>query len=263
MPKYIRSRDNPRYKALLKLSNSARARRARDAALLDGPHLIEACSASGRAIDSLIASESGLTKPEIAGLFETTPAQERVILSDRLFNGIAAVTTPTGILGLIKTPDPETWPEGGASCLMLENIQDAGNVGSMLRTAAAAGVRHVALSTGCAFAWSAKVMRAGMGAHFAISIHEQVALDVLAKEFRGQVIATDGRAERTLYEVDLSGPVAWIFGNEGAGISPELMAQADMRVRIPMAAQAESLNVAAAAAVCLFEQARQRAAAGS
>lgn len=255
--KRIQSRDNPLFKSLLKLSNSAKERRARRQALLDGPHLIEAYGASGGRVESLIASESGLQRAEIARLFETTPAVSKVVLTDRLFQNIAAVVTPSGIVALIATPVHEQGPPSDETCLLLEGIQDAGNVGSVLRTAAAAGVRNVLLSKGCAFVWSAKVLRAGMGAHFGLKLYESAPLVEFAQAFEGEVIVTDLQAERSLYELDLRGPVAWVFGSEGAGVTPDLAACATTRIRIPMPGGTESLNVAAAAAVCLYEQVRQ------
>ena len=136
--KHIQSRDNAQYKSLLKLSNSARERRIHHQALLDGAHLIEAYGASGGRVQTLIASESGLQRAEIARLYDTTPADSKVVLADRLFQEIAAVVTPSGILALIPTPVHEGVPKLDMNCMFLENIQDAGNVGSMLRIAAAA-----------------------------------------------------------------------------------------------------------------------------
>jgi TrmH family RNA methyltransferase len=131
-------------------------------------------------------------------------------------------------------------------------------MGSMLRTAAAAGVKHVFLSKGCVFAWSPKVLRAGQGAHFFLAIHEHAALTEIAGAYLGTVATTDVRTGASLFEVDLRGPVAWIFGSEGAGVSPELARTAGLRLRVPMPGATESPNVAAAAAVCLFEQVRQQ-----
>ncbi|MCX7893875.1 MAG: RNA methyltransferase [Burkholderiales bacterium] len=145
-------------------------------------------------------------------------------------------------------------------CLLLEEIQDAGNLGSILRTAAAAGVREVYLSKGSVFAWSPRVLRAGQGAHFSLAIREGAALAEVAAAFRGTVVATCPDAPESLFALDLGPAVAWIFGNEGAGISPALAARATRRAHIPMPGGAESLNVAAAAAVCLFEAVRQRSA---
>jgi TrmH family RNA methyltransferase len=143
------------------------------------------------------------------------------------------------------------------ACVLLEGIQDPGNVGSILRTAAAAGVRHVLLSESSVHAWSPRVLRAGMGAHFMLEIHEQADLIAVATAFRGRVVAASRGAPRFLYECDLTGKVALLFGNEGGGLSRSLRAVAHDEVSIPMPGGSESLNVAAAVAVVLFERVRQ------
>jgi TrmH family RNA methyltransferase len=256
--KRIQSRDNPWFKSLVKLTASARERRTQGRAILDGPHLIAAWRAGGGVAEAVVASETGWARPEARALLENVPARTRVLLPDRLFDALAQVATPVGILAVIATPAPPAIPEEVGDAILLEGLQDAGNLGSILRTAAAAGVTQVFLSPGSAFAWSPKVLRAGMGAHFALTIHENVPLETLAGRCRGKLIATDARGGEPLDAADLTGPVAWIFGNEGAGISASLAARATDRMSIPMPGGAESLNVAAAAAVCLFEQARQR-----
>ena len=258
MIKRIQSRENAWFKSLAKLASSSRERRARGRAILDGPHLIEAWRATGDVAEAIVASESGCERPEARALLESVPADTRVVLTDRLFDAVAQVATPVGILAVVATPAPAELPEEIGDALLLEGIQDAGNLGSILRSAAAAAVKRVFLSPGSAFAWSPKVLRAGMGAHFAITIHENARLDTVARRCRGGVVATTARGGRALYAADLRGPVAWIFGNEGAGISPALAASATERLHIPMPGGAESLNVAAAAAICLFEQVRQR-----
>lgn len=258
-PKRITSRDNALYKTLARLASSSRERRVQRAAVLDGPHLLASYRASGGTAETLVASESGYERDEIRMLFDGTPARARVLLSDRLFDSLAQVAAPTGILAVVQTPGASPLPERLETCLLLEGLQDPGNLGSILRTAAAAGVRQSFLGPGCVFAWAPKVLRAGQGAHFALAIHEGVALAPLAARFPGFVVATDPRAAASVFELDLTGPVAWVFGGEGAGVSPELGARATVRARIPMPGPAESLNVAAAAAVCLFEQVRQRA----
>ncbi|MCU0897496.1 MAG: RNA methyltransferase [Burkholderiales bacterium] len=256
--KRVHSRDNPLYKSLHRLATSSRERRERRAALLDGPHLVEAFAAHGGIAESVVASESGLAHPEARRLFENVPARGRAVLDDRLFADIAQVSTPVGILAWVTVPEPGPPPRTPFDCVLLEEIQDAGNLGSILRTAAAAGVREVYLSKGSAFAWSPKVLRAGQGAHFGLSIRENAALDSVAAQFRGTAVATAVGVPESVFDLDLRGPVAWIFGNEGAGISDALASQATARAHIPMPGRAESLNVAAAAAVCLFEAVRQR-----
>lgn len=262
MIKRIASRDNASYKSLAKLASSSRARREHRATLLDGPHLVEAFAASGGTADTVVASESGYARAEVRRLFDTAPARERVLLADRLFDGLAQVATPTGLLAVVRTPDAQPLPEKPETCLLLESIQDPGNLGSILRTAVAAGVRQVFVGEGSVFAWSPKVLRAGQGAHFFLTIHEDAPLVALAERFTGTVVVTDPRAGRSVFDLDLvSGPVAWIFGSEGGGVSATLAAAANAPARIPMPGAAESLNLAAAVAVCLFEQVRQRSSA--
>jgi len=147
---------------------------------------------------------------------------------------------------------PRTGP-----CLLVDNLQDPGNLGSILRSAAAAGLTQVLLSKHAVHAWSPRVLRAAMGAHFLLRIHEGVDLVAAARAYTGRIVATSQRAPRTLFEEDLRGDVALVLGNEGGGISDDLLAVADAVVAIPMPGRAESLNVAAAAAVCLFERVRQ------
>lgn len=259
MTKRITSRENAAFRQLAALATSSRARKAQGATLLDGPHLVEAYRASGRTAETIVAAESALGNPEVLRLFELAPARTRLVLADRLFADIAQVETPVGIAAVIATPPNPAAPDEPGDCVLLDGLQDWGNVGSILRTAAAAGIRDVFLSPGSVFAWSPKTLRAGQGAHFFLSIHEGVDLAALARRHPGVVLAMDARARHSLYETDLRGPVAWAFGNEGAGLSAAVAGAARRRVRIPMPGRTESLNVAAAAAICLFEQVRQRA----
>jgi TrmH family RNA methyltransferase len=256
--KRVQSRDNALFRTLSRLAASARERRTRGATLLDGPHLVQAYREAGGIVDTLVVSESAYARPEIRRLFDAAPARARAMLTDRLFESVAQVTTPTGIMAVIRTPAPAPVPARAETCLLLDGVQDPGNLGSILRSAVAAGVRHVFLSKGCVFAWSPKVLRAGQGAHFFLALHERAHLPDLAEKFAGKVAATHLNGDVSLFDADLSGPVAWVFGAEGAGVSAELAARAGLRLRIPMPGPAESLNVAAAAAICLFEQVRQR-----
>ncbi|MHB8667007.1 MAG: TrmH family RNA methyltransferase [Burkholderiales bacterium] len=256
--KLIRSRENPRFRALRQLAGSTRERRRAGLALLDGIHLIAAYRASGGVPEQLILSEAGAANAEAAQLAAGLSGQAALVLADSLFNDVAQVATPTGIIALIRTPEPGPLPQLIEHCVMLESVQDAGNLGSILRSTAAAGIATVLLSPGCAFAWSPKVLRAGMGAHFSLRIFDNADLAAAVPRLSGRLICAGSHAQKTLYQADLRGPLAWAFGNEGAGLSASLRAAADEQVRIPMPGGAESLNVAAAAAICLFEQLRQR-----
>lgn len=255
----LASRDNPRIKLLAALANNARARREHRQTLLDGVHLLDCALAAGVPLREVCVSESGRIHPEIAALLARLPdGLIPVCVPDALFARLSPVDTPTGILASIAPPAPELALAAQTSVVVLDAIQDPGNLGAILRTAAAAGIGAVWLTPGCAQAWAPKTLRAGMGAHFRLRISEQVdALASLAGH-GGRVVATGvGPSAKVLFDVDLRGPLAWLFGAEGQGVSPALFARADEIVAIPMAKGIESLNVAAAAAVCLFEQARQ------
>ncbi len=254
----ITSRDNPRVRELLKLTSSARERRRRALAVLDGTHLIAAAAARGLGAELLCASDSGLRRAEVRHLFDTCPARARVIVADRLFDEISALASPSGILAVIPVLDTGRLPEALHDAVVLEGIQDAGNVGTILRTAAATGVRHLVACAGGAFLWSPKVVRAAMGAHFHLSLHECADVGAVVQRAAGAIVTTSGKAARSVFELDLRGPTIWIFGNEGAGVSPAALAAASVTAHVPMAAGIESLNVATTAAVCLYEQWRQR-----
>jgi TrmH family RNA methyltransferase len=260
--KRIVSADNARYRALQKLAESSRERKKHGLSLLDGVHLVSAYREHVGLPSQLVVSASGLNNREVQALIAAIAPVEPLLLSDALFNQLSTVATPTGIMAAVETPRPPQVPAHLAACVMLEDIQDPGNLGSILRSAAAAGMRDVFLSHGSVHAWSPRVLRAGMGAHFMLRIHEQCDLPVLARGFDGRVIATSHHSTQPVFSVDLAGHVALVFGNEGAGVSAEMRATAHAVVSIPMPGPAESLNIAAAAAVCLFERVRQQRAAG-
>lgn len=253
----ITSRNNPLFRELLKLAHSSHARRKSQLVLLDGPHLVEAYLSHVGMPRHLAVSESGLESPEIAGLLRRASALEPAVIDDTLFARLSPVATPAGILALGAVPAMPLRPADIRFCVLLEDIQDPGNMGSILRSAAAAGADAALLSAHCAYAWSPKVLRAGMGAHFRVAIHEHVDLPAFITAFRGSVVATDAAAVTSVFDADLGGRLALVIGNEGGGLSPVLRAAAQHTVRIPMADGSESLNAGAAAAVCLFERVRQ------
>lgn len=254
--KFIASRDNPTFKALRALAEDAREQRRQGRTLLDGPHLVGAYLEKVGRPALLAVSESGSGNPEAQRLLAAHDG-EAISLKDSLFREISGVASPVGLLAVIAIPEAPTGPIAG-SCVLLDSVQDAGNVGSILRSAAAAGIADIALGAGCAGAWTPRTLRAGQGAHFSLCIREQADLAALVGGWRGVSVATVARGGTPIHALDLSGRVAWLFGNEGAGLSPALSDAATFRAEIPMAAGAESLNVAAAAAICLFEEVRQK-----
>jgi TrmH family RNA methyltransferase len=255
--KKISSADNAQFKALLKLVQSSRERRLAGYSLLDGVHLLEAYQSRFGTPEQLIVSRSGADNPEIQKLLQRQGDAGILCLDDNLFKQLSSVATPTGIIAVIKTPRREGLPATLDTCVMLEDIQDPGNLGSILRSCAAAGTRQIFLSKQSVNAWSPRVLRAAMGAHFSLEIYERIDLLALARAYPGRVLVTQLRATRSVFDSDLSGTVALVFGNEGAGVSDALRHCAHESIAIPMSGATESLNVAAAAAVCLFERLRQ------
>jgi TrmH family RNA methyltransferase len=226
--------------------------------VVDGIHLLAAYLEHVGAPEEIFVSRSRLDDREIA-TFLAASRLEPVVLSDRLFRELSSVTTPTGIVAIVRTPRRAALPAAPGPCVMLEDIQDPGNLGSILRSAAAAGVEELYLSRSSVHAWSPRVLRAGMGAHFVLRIYEDVDLDALVQTYPGRVLAAAADGATPVYSTDLRGQVALLLGNEGGGLSPGLRAAAHATVSIPMPGKTESLNVAAAAAVCLFERVRQQA----
>lgn len=243
---------------MAKLIASAAERRKTGMSVLDGAHLLGAFLQSGGKPEEIMVSEAGLADPEIAGLLQRARGARMTLLTDALFGALSTVESPTGVLAAVRTPEPRAPAVHARLALLLEDIQDPGNVGTLLRSAAAAGADEVLLSPQCAFAWSPKVLRAAMGAHFVTNIVERADLAAFLAQYRGLSVALDAKGERSLYDLDLRGPVAILVGNEGAGLSAPLREGAKARARIPIAAGVESLNAATAGSIALFEAVRQR-----
>lgn len=257
--KHITSRDNPEYRRLSRLAQNAADRRETGLMVLDGIHLVEGyLAAFGSERMELFVRESAVDNPEIQALMRTG-AGRAMLLSDRLFDAAAPVETPTGVLGVAPVATLRSDECGGDGLLVLvDGVQDPGNLGSILRSAAAAGASAAWVSEGSADPWSPKCLRGGMGAQFRLPIRIRVDLPAAAGAIRHRVLVADGAAGDSVYTADLSGPVAIAIGAEGRGVSPGLLALAHGRLRIPMEPGLESLNAAAAAAVVFFEWRRRQ-----
>ncbi|MBC7756631.1 MAG: RNA methyltransferase [Bdellovibrio sp.] len=261
--KHITSRDNPIFKYQKKLADSARERRAEGKTLLDGVHLIESyCQAfagTDQAEPELMIIPEGKSSLEATQLMQHLEHVSTIMLPTLMFAELTPVANSTGILAVITIP--KSWPQIAPPAevtfaLMLEDIQDPGNLGSMLRTALGAGVQAVYLSKGCTDAWSPKALRGGQGAQFYVPIIEGVEMVSALQNFSGNTFAATMRGQ-SLYAQDLTQPCAFIIGNEGVGLSAKTLQAASQQISIPMRKNLESLNAAAAAAVCLFERSRQ------
>ena len=257
--KTIRSRDNAFVKQLVALAHSSRERRKAGLTVLDGVHLVRAYIDAQGPPHAIAVAESALTRQEVAGILADCPPPIVNLLADKLMAEASSLDSPAFVMAMVGTPEAGSVPPD-ATVLVLEDVQDPGNVGSMLRSAAAAGITQILLSATTAFAWSPKVLRAAQGAHFLLNIVEGVDVLAFVRSYRGVSLALvpRGAGVAPLYDADLTGPTAILIGNEGSGLSPELAAAATHRVTIPMPGKVESLNAAAAGAICLFEMARQR-----
>ncbi len=252
----LRSRDNPRVRRWHALAHDGGTRRSERRALLEGPHLLCAYLASGGRPQAILVSESGCARPEIADLVRRTRL-EPVTLPDALFRWVVDAATPAGLAAEISLPEPASDLARARHAVFLDAVQDAGNVGAILRSAAAFGVDTAVLGPGCADPWSPKVLRAGMGGHFMLRIAVVADLAAALTGFHGTLICaavSGGEAPETL---DLGNAVGWILGAEGQGVSAAAAARASLHASIPLASGVESLNVAAAAAILFHERARQ------
>jgi len=257
--KHIASRDNPQFKQLQRLAQQAGRRGER--ALLEGVHVCQAWLASNRLPELAIFDAEKLHRPEVASLLNALdrvlPERQILVLPQQLLKQLETVETGQGVLFVTEVPTYALPASLDDAMVWLDRVQDPGNVGTILRICAAAGVQRVLMSTGCAAAWSPKVLRGGQGAHFALTIHEQVDLSACVDRLAVPLAVTTLEQATDLYATKLPSLCAWVFGNEGQGVAADLQASAKFRVRIDHTDAVESLNVGVAAALCLFEQRRQ------
>jgi TrmH family RNA methyltransferase len=254
-PQRITSRDNPLLVRLRRLGQDATAHRRLGQVWLEGDHLCRACVQRGGRAEQAVFTDEAWQQPALRAL--AAGAARTVIVPAPLFAGIGGLPSPATMGFVVDLPPPAA-VDPQAPTLVLDRVQDAGNVGSMLRSAAAFGVRQVLALKGTAALWSPKVLRAGMGSHFGLALvdgAEPALLDTLAVP----LLATSSHADTALTAAELPWPCAWVLGHEGQGVDAALLARCALTLRIPQPGGEESLNVAAAAAVCLYEAARQHA----
>lgn len=251
---HISSRDNPALQRLRKLSQDGSAYRKLGSVWLEGDHLARACLQRGHPVLLAVLTEAAAADPVLRALGDAAPRQLVVPLA--LFKQISGLESPAQI-GFEVAVDGSQTLSADADSVVLDRLQDAGNVGTILRSAAAMGFRQVLALKGTAALWSPKVLRAGMGAHFGLRLIEGLAPQDLSG-LSVPLLATSSYAEAQLHQVQLPRPCAWVMGHEGQGVQAELMARCSLTVGIPQPGGEESLNVGSAAAICLYESARQR-----
>ena len=246
----LTSRDNPKVKRWAKLGQDPRYRRSEKRALIEGPHLLAAALEQGHKLIALLATQEGAADPEIAGLIAGSGVPP-VFLSRAVFKHVVDAESPPGLAAEIAIPAYDA--KAASRVVFLEGVQDPSNVGAVIRSAAAFGVERMILDRACADPWSPKALRAGMGGHFGVSIAVVDELHAVLESFPGKLVCTVPRGGAVLRDASLEGSIGWIFGGEGRGVSEATIGRATLRLTIPMAPSMESLNVAAAAAICLYE----------
>lgn len=253
-PERLSARDNPLLVRLRRQARDPAAYRRSSEVWLEGEHLCRALVERGLRPTTALLADAAWANPRLRAL--AAGAARVVVVSDALFATISALPSP-GALGFVWSLPEAPSIDAQARTVVLDRVQDAGNVGSILRSAAAFGVAQLIALAGTAALWSPKVLRAGMGAHFALRLVEGVVPDQLAA-LGVPLVATRARAGTVLQRCTLPDPCAWVFGHEGQGVDEALRRRCAVEVGIDQPGGEESLNVAAAAAVCLYESTRQR-----
>lgn len=252
----ISSKDNRAIKALKKYLTQPH--RSDERMVIEGIHAAQVFLAQSGQPLMVWVGQSGQNLSEIQALLQMVQCPIFCV-SDALFRELSILSQGVSVLFEVARPSQSIMINSVGHVLLLDGIQDAGNMGSILRSAAAAGIREVILNHRCVNPFSPKVLRAAVGAHFSLNIVEVESLNGtigLLKKKDLSILVASSHASDSVYDTNLASPVAWLLGNEGSGVSDELMDLADKQVSIPMVV-GESLNVAAAAAVCFFETSRQ------
>ena len=266
----ITSRENALIQRLRRLSQEPLAYRKQGEVWLEGDHLCSAAVARGVPVpvavvtDSVWLGEHGSgdrndPRADLATRLARRAARV-VVVPAALWKVFTGLESPAGIgyvLPLAGDAPLAGQAQRGLTSVVLDRLQDAGNVGSILRSAAALGVTQVLALKGTAGLWSPKVLRAGMGAHFALKLVEQLEIEQL-DDLGVPLVATSSHTEHELHRVELPEPCAWVMGHEGQGVSDALLARCALAVKIPQPGGEESLNVAAASAICFYESLRRR-----
>jgi RNA methyltransferase, TrmH family len=255
--KTISSRDNPLVKRFAALSRSAPARKRDGMCLLEGEHLAQSYVERAGTLEIMAVRDvNGIGTLTASQAALAARSRETVLVAPALFDSLSTLVSPTGVLAIAAVPAAPLVARAGF-VLALDAVQDPGNVGTLIRTAAAAGVLQVWLSPGCAFAWSVKTLRAAQGAHFHTQVLEDVDLPAALSDFAGDTWATlprdvGGVKTISLFDAAFTANNALVLSNEGHGLSSEVLPTIRGGLRIPMAAGVESLNVATAGAIVLY-----------
>lgn len=256
----LSSAQNPSVKLVTSLLSNSRQRNKQQKTIIEGIHLIESCMRAQNPLEQILVSQAAINHPEVEVLLSELQTQQPQIpirvLEDKIYKNIRTLGNGVDIMAVIPIIQ-RTLADIHSDCLVLDGVQDNGNMGTLLRTASAIGIEHIICTKGTAGAWSPKTLRAGMGAQFSLNIYEQISITEALTKIQVPLLATSSHSSSVVYQQNLTTPVAWVMGHEGQGVCEQLLAQATA-VTLPQPNGQESLNVAIAGALCMYEMLRQR-----
>lgn len=250
----IRSRQNAKIKQIARLATEAKARRQAGLTVIDGVSFVRDYITKFSLPQLLLVDE---TKQErVKTVLEL--ASDYTLVAPEVMKLISPVKTNAGVLAVVKIPVEPQFQPSDRSLILIDQVQDPGNLGAICRLALAVGISDILLADGSVDAFAPSVIRASAGAVFDLNLYQKTDLAQFITEHPDyQFIATSSHAEKNVFELDLTGKIGWLVGNEGAGVSPQLLKLATIITKIPQSEQLESLNLAMATTVCLYEQLRQ------
>lgn len=250
----ITSTHNPRVKLAHGLQQRPRTRRKERKIALEGTRLLRDAIERGHKPEFVLYDPDHVDA-ELLKMLQTRDF-ELVPVNDEVMRHVSDTQNPQGVVGVFPMPVPPL-PRKPQRVLILDNVRDPGNLGAILRTAAAAGVQVAILSPGCADPYNPKSLRSGMGAHFRMPVAEASWEEIGLYCEPLAVYLADGSGTTDYTTVDWTQPWALVIGSEAHGIGSEASALGNTRIQVPMAAKTESLNAVVASAVILFEAQRQ------
>ena len=253
---FLESKDNPKIKHLRGLIEQNNYRKKQGQTVLEGTHLCLAWLHENKKINSIFTTEHALSHPDYERILAKYTGVVFVI-GESLYKDLSTLGTSLACLAIVDVPSSSQALDFKADTLILENVQDPGNVGTLLRSAAAAGIEQIICTKGSASLWSPRVLRAGMGAHFSLHSFENIELEDVLAQFQIPVYVTSSHHAESLYSKNRRKACVWVLGNEGQGVSDYALQHAEA-VSIPQPGGQESLNVAIAGSICFFEMVRQR-----
>ncbi len=250
----IRSRQNVKIKQIAILTTEAKARRQAGLTVIDGVSFVRDYIAKFGQPEMLLIDETKQQRAQ--SVMELT--SDYVLVSSEVMKAISPVKTNAGVLAVVKILTASRFQSTEQSVILIDQVQDPGNLGAICRLALAVGIRDIILADGSVDAFAPSVIRASAGAVFDLNIYQKTDLaQFITTHADYQFIATSSHAEKNIFELDLTGKIGWLVGNEGAGVSPALLQMVTLTAKIPQSDKLESLNLAMATTVCLYEQFRQ------